>query len=100
MAYITCPNKKEALKIAHAIIEEKLVACANIIDSVTSVYEWEGKIQQESEVILIAKTKNELFDQVKSRIEKIHSYDCPCIVRLPIDGGTEAFINWIKSSTK
>lgn len=98
--YITNSNKAEALKIAHKLVQEKLIACANIYDNITSVYEWEGKLEESQEAVLIAKTRTELFGKVKESVTKIHSYSCPCIVSLPIQDGSKSFLDWIDKQVK
>lgn len=94
--YITNPNKEEARKIAMHLVEKKLIACAVIFDGVNSIYPWEGKIADEEEVILIAKTSEKNFERVKEEVEKIHSYSIPCIVKIPVSSNKKYF-DWVKS---
>ena len=98
--YIPMANKDEARAIARILIEEKLIACANIDDGIISIYPWEGQIQESVEAVLIAKTQKELFKFVKRRVEQLHSYSCPCIIALPIKDGNKAYLQWIKTVTK
>ena len=98
--YIPCPTKEKAKEIARVLVNESWIACANIIDNVHSIYQWQGKVEESSEIIMIAKTKSELYDQVKNRIEELHPYECPCIVALPIDRANERYTAWIDSVTK
>ncbi len=93
--YITTENKQEAQKIGKVLVEERLAACVNIIDGMESMFWWEGEAQSESETILIAKTTSETIDKLTSRVQEVHSYDCPCVVALPIQGGNPEFISWI-----
>ena len=95
LLYVTAGTKDEALTIADALIEEHLVACANIIDGVMSVYRWEGKVQHDQEAVLIAKTAMSRLDAAIRRVRELHSYDCPCIVAIPIEDGNPAFLEWI-----
>lgn len=95
LLYVTAGTKDEALTIADALIEEYLVACANIIDGVMSVYRWEGKVQHDQEAVLIAKTATFRLDAAIRRVRELHSYDCPCIVAIPIEDGNPAFLEWI-----
>lgn len=99
MVYVTAGSSEEALAIAHNIVDERLAACANVIDGVTSVYRWQGETKQDSEASLIIKTRRELTDRVIERILEIHSYECPCIVVLPITDGNPDFLQWIVSET-
>jgi len=97
--YITAPAFGEAEKIADTLVEERLAACVNIIPQMKSVYRWEGKINRENEVVLIAKTKTALVEKLTQKIKSIHSYSCPCIVSVEITGGNPDFIEWIVSET-
>jgi periplasmic divalent cation tolerance protein len=98
--YMTAGNKEEANKIGKVLVEARLAACVNIIDNMTSVYRWEEKVQQDSEVVLIAKTTEALVPELIDKIKSLHSYDCPCIVSLPISGGYPPFLDWINSEVK
>lgn len=93
--YVTCGDKGEAQEIAAAVVEERLAACANLIPGVTSVYRWEGRIEQGEETVLVLKTQTSLVDRLTERIRALHSYDCPCVVALPVQGGNPAFLDWI-----
>lgn len=100
LIYITAQNKNAALALARVLVEEKQVACANIISGVTSIFEWEGKLEEAEEVIIIAKTtENKVFDVIK-RVKELHEYDCPCVVSLAIEGGNPEFLAWIEKSIK
>ena len=96
LIYMTTPSRKEAEKIAEAVVTERLAACANILDGVTSVFHWEGKLCRENEAVLIFKTTEEKTTALTARIKELHSYECPCIVVLPIEGGNPAFLEWIE----
>jgi periplasmic divalent cation tolerance protein len=98
--YITTPNKRLALKIGKACIQDKLVACINVIDKISSVYEWQGKLCEEKECILIMKTVQKKSFEIKKKVEQLHSYSCPCILILPILDGNENFLNWVSQSCK
>lgn len=98
--YVTVGDKEEGIRIGRAMVEAKLAACANVIDGITSIFSWENQIQDESESVLFAKTRHELIDDATALIIDEHSYDCPCVVALPITGGNPEFIEWIKSETK
>ena len=98
--YVTIPNKEEGIRIGHILVKANLVACANVMDNVTSIFSWQGQTQEESEAILFAKTERSLVDDATHTIIENHSYDCPCVVALPIIGGNPGFIEWIKSETK
>lgn len=91
--YITNPTKKEAKRIAKHLLEKKLIACANVF-SIKSLYWWKGKIVQTNEFVLIAKTINSNFNKVKKEVEKIHSYEIPCIVKIPVTANKK-FYKWL-----
>ena len=97
--YITASNKDEAHKIARLLLQERLVACVNIIEGVSSLFWWNNAIQSAEETILIAKTKNSLIDKVVEKVKTIHSYECPCIVSVPIEDGYKPFLEWIAKET-
>jgi periplasmic divalent cation tolerance protein len=98
--YITVSNRAEADKIAHALVDEKLAACVNIIPGMTSVYRWQGKREEAQEIVLVVKTRAELFDKCAARVKGLHSASCPCIVALPLAAGTLDFLDWIRKSTQ
>ena len=98
--YVSVKDREEGIRIGNVLIDGKLAACANIMDGVTSIFLWEGKTQQESEAVLFAKTRAGLIDAATKAIIASHSYDCPCIVALPIVGGNPDFINWIGTETR
>ena len=95
LVYATTPDRKEAEKIAEAVVTERLAACANILDGVTSIFHWEGKLCRENEALLVLKTTEENTAVLTARIQELHSYECPCIVILPIEGGNPAFLEWL-----
>ena len=98
--YMTAGSKEEARSIGRELVESRLAACVNIIDPMNSIYTWEGKIQEDTEVILIAKTRRALVQELTEKVKDLHSYDCPCIVSLPVSGGNQAFLDWIAESVK
>lgn len=100
LVYITASSRDEALVIARAVVTDRLAACANVIHGVTSVYRWQNAMQEDSEVSLILKTRAELVEQLVKRVKDLHSYECPCVVCLPITGGNPDFLNWIDKETR
>lgn len=97
---ITAGNMDEASKIAHALVERKLAACVNLIDPIRSVYRWEGKVAEDSEVLLVVKSSRELFDEVRRAVEELHSYHVPELICLPIIDGSPNYLNWLTESLK
>jgi len=98
--YITAGNMDEAKKIGRELISRRLAACVNIIDNMVSMFWWKNEIQEDKEVILIAKTKASRVTELIETVKSVHSYDCPCIVSLPISDGNGAFLDWIAQQTQ
>lgn len=96
---ITAPSSEEAVKIAKALVEERLAACANIIRDIRSVFRWEGKIEDDSEVLIVIKTREALFEDLEKRVRELHSYSVPEVIALPIVKGSEAYLNWLGEET-
>ncbi|NMP31769.1 divalent-cation tolerance protein CutA [Thalassotalea sp. M1531] len=96
----TCPNKILAEEIAKVLVSEQLAACVNIMPGVTSIYQWQGKIEQDEEVMLLIKTSANLFGKLSNKIKQLHSYDVPEIVALDIQQGDEGYLDWITGSLK
>jgi periplasmic divalent cation tolerance protein len=96
LVYITAGDKDEAKLIGKALMESRLAACVNIIDHMNSLYYWEGELQDDQEVILIAKTTSDKVHAVTEKVKSIHSYDCPCVLSLPVTNGNDGFTKWIE----
>ena len=94
---MTASSKEEATKIVHALLEERLIACANIIDSVSSFFWWKGKIEEEKEVLVFLKSNENLFKRLSKRILELNSYDVPEILALPIAEGSQSYLDWLKT---
>ncbi|MGE5670595.1 MAG: divalent-cation tolerance protein CutA [Fibrobacterota bacterium] len=97
--YITCKDNDQARRIGNALVSEHIVACVNIIDAMQSIYWWQGDICNDSESILIAKTRASLFDTVLKRTKELHTYQIPCIVAFPITHCNPDYLRWIEEST-
>ena len=100
LVYITASSMVEAEKIGSILVENRLAACVNIFEKMTSIYRWEGKVHKEQETVIIAKTRTELIDDLAARVKELHSYIVPCIVSLPVTGGNSDFLSWIENETK
>ena len=98
--YITTSNRIEAENISEAIISERLVACTNIVENMSALFWWDGGVQSEGEVILIAKTTSEAFSVLEERVRQIHSYECPCIIGMPIASGYQGYLDWIDEEVR
>jgi periplasmic divalent cation tolerance protein len=98
--YMTAGSREEARRIGRTLVEERLAACVNIIDGMNSMYWWQGAVQDEQETVLIAKTRAELLERLTERVRALHSYSCPCVVALPIEGGNPAYLQWLADETE
>ena len=98
--YVTTSDQEEATEIAQILVQQRLVACANVLGSTTAIYWWEGKVERSPEVAFIMKTRADLLDAVIEKVKKNLSYDCPCIVALPIVGGNRKFLDWLEKETR
>lgn len=96
-AYITAGSRDEALSIARTLVKDKLAACANVFDNMTSVYQWQGEICEDAECVVIAKTTIDGFDGLCEKAVEIHSYDTPCVIALPVMDGFSPFLQWLES---
>ena len=97
---VTVGNGEEALTIARTLVEEKMVACANIVPHIRSIYRWRGEVCDEDEQLLIMKTRSELFPALQDRIRKLHSYEVPEIISVPIADGLPDYLNWVVENTQ
>ena len=97
--YTTIDSIEDARKMAHTLVEEQLVACVNIIHKVESIYNWKGKIEMEEECVLIAKTTEENVKKTIQRIRKLHSYELPDVIVLPIVGGLKDYLEYLTNVT-
>jgi periplasmic divalent cation tolerance protein len=97
---VTCGSEEEGLKIAQALVEERLAACVNLLSPVRSIYRWEGKIWDEREWLLIIKTQKERFQNIEKRVKSLHSYSTPEIIGLPIVEGSSSYLQWLGEMSK
>lgn len=97
--YVTASSRREALDIGRAVVEERLAACANIMDGMRSIYWWDGKVEEAGEAAMVLKTTEGLLPALIQRVKVLHSYECPCIVALPIEAGNPDYLDWIARET-
>jgi periplasmic divalent cation tolerance protein len=93
------PSREVALRIAHALIERRLAACVNILAECTSVYRWQGKIESESEIPLLVKTRSEIYEEVQAVIKCLHPYELPEIIAVPVERGLPEYLDWVNAET-
>ena len=95
----TLPNSDVAAEMAKKVVGERLAACANILPALRSIYRWQGKLQDENEVLVLLKTRQQQFERLKQRIVELHPYDVPEVIAIPVEQGHKAYLDWIASET-
>jgi len=95
---VTTKNVREANKIANKLVAEQLIACANIVRGIKSIFPWKGKVEKAEEVLLILKSKKSCFSKIAKTVKKYHSYETPEVIALPIADGSKDYLNWIKEN--
>ncbi len=98
LVYITCKDEEEAVKISKHLLEKRLIACSNM-HPIRSMYWWQGKIQDEKEVVIIAKTLEKNYKKIKEIVAKMHSYDVPCILKIDAEAN-ESYDKWVNEEVK
>ncbi len=98
VVFVTAPDEDTAASIAKAIVGEGLAACANIVKDIRSIYKWQGKMEDESEVLMIAKTSRDKFEDLAKKVEDMHPYDVPEIIAVPITQGSDPYIKWLSEA--
>ena len=91
----TCASDEEASRIAHKLIELRLAACVNVLPGVRSIYRWKGAVEESTETLLVIKSSRPLFDALRAAIEKLHSYEVPEVIALPIVEGARNYMEWL-----
>ena len=100
IAVTTCPTLEIATQLANDVIEQQLAACVNIIPAIKSVYKWKGKIEHDSESLLIIKTMKQQLASLEKLVLKLHPYETPEFISMPIESGSKAYLDWITTSLK
>ena len=99
IVYITVPSRDVGEQIARTLVEKNLAACVNISPGICSIYKWQGEINQDNELLLIAKTRTSLFEQLETTVKQLHPYDVPEVIGTPIIMGSNKFLTWINVET-
>lgn len=96
---ITASKEEEAVNIAKEIVGAKLAGCVNIIRDIRSIYSWQGRIEDEKEVLMIVKTRRDLFRNLAEKVKGLHSYSVPEIIALPVTEGSKDYLKWLEDET-
>ena len=96
VVYITVSSSAEAETIARAIVSEKLAACVNVVPGIRSFYRWEGKVQDDAELLLIVKTLRPTLNALYERIRELHSYEVPEFIVVPVAEGSQDYLDWLE----
>src|SRR5579872_7484767 len=98
---VTCGSKEEGSRIGHALVEARLAACVNLIESpIESIYSWKGKVDTAREFLMIIKTSRDRFVALQEAVKRLHSYEIPEIIALPIETGSRQYLAWLKDSVR
>ncbi len=98
VVFMTAANLEEAARLAEMLVTERLAACVQILPEMESVYRWQGKLERQEEVLVIAKTIKSRFEELEKKVRAIHSYETPEIVALPVTAGSALYLEWLNSS--
>ncbi|MGH9582275.1 MAG: divalent-cation tolerance protein CutA [Bryobacteraceae bacterium] len=96
IVWCACANREEAARIARALVEARLAACVSVLPEVESIYRWQGEIESAREVPIVIKTSEGRFAELRDSIAAMHGYEVPEIVALPISGGSESYLAWLR----
>ncbi len=96
---VTAPDAEVAERLARGLVEERLAACVNLIPGIRSFYRWEGAVRDDAEVLLVVKTRTDRLEALASRVQELHPYELPEILGLPIIGGSQAYLDWIRTES-
>jgi periplasmic divalent cation tolerance protein len=99
VVFVTTPSEEEATRMSRSLVEARLVACANVLPRVRSIFRWEGKVTEEQESLIVLKTRSSLMKPLEKAIKKMHSYSVPEIIAIPIAQGSAEYLSWIRDVT-
>ena len=97
--HVTMPDRDKATEIARKLVDEGLAACVNVVPGVRSVYQWQGKLCEEEEVLCLIKTRPEVFERARQRILELHPYEVPELLAFQVDDGSPTYLAWLRQAT-
>jgi periplasmic divalent cation tolerance protein len=97
VVFSTCGSADEALRVGRALVEAKVAACVNVVPGVQSIYEWQGTIENAAEWLLVIKSRRDLFPQLMAELRRVHSYEVPEAIAIPIEDGLPEYLRWMDS---
>ncbi len=95
----TLGNRVDAQSLVRRLVEDRLVACGTIVENAFSIYEWQGKLEETSEVLVVLKTREDLWDELQKAVRELHPYDVPELLALPVQKGLPAYLEWLAGQT-
>jgi periplasmic divalent cation tolerance protein len=98
IVFVTCPSIAQARRIGRSVVEKKLAACANIVTGVESIYRWRGKVERAREVLVVMKTTDGRLRELETEVKRMHSYQVPEFIVLPIVAGSRKYLGWIREN--
>lgn len=97
---VTAPNEASAARLARTLVEERLVACANLVPKIRSIYRWKGKIEDAPEVLVLLKTRGPAVEALIARVKALHSYSVPEVLELPVNRAFAPYLDWVWEETE
>lgn len=99
MVFCTCPDRETASGLGRRLVRENLAACCNVVEGLTSVYRWQGKVEEDPEVLLIAKTTRERYPALERSLREGHPYELPEVLAVPVEAGLPGYLDWVAEET-
>ena len=100
LVFTTLPSADKAAELAKLLVNERLVACANLLPAIRSIYRWQGELHDENEVLVLLKTRAEHLERLKLRILEVHPYEVPEVLAVPVESGYQPYLDWLAGETK
>ncbi|MBZ4422516.1 divalent-cation tolerance protein CutA [Myxococcus sp. RHSTA-1-4] len=100
LVLVTAPSADKAAELARTLVEEQLAACGNIVPGLRSIYRWQGQVHDDSEVLLILKTKDVLFEALRARVVELHPYQVPEVLRVDVADGHAPYLAWVRENSR